>query len=1303
MDQQQEFKNDNEISDFDGTKLKIYNHLDVPFGPLSNNYLHFMNINNNTYGTVTNFILSNMLITPLFRTIISEASIKGDYKNTDIDQKIKQRIINYEAQQGRVLSSLERKRYIEVIISEVVLQKMPIYQLYNHYLTIEDFNIKRLAVEKAYNAKLQNNPDLIDKLLSTGNSPILYVSGNIILGSGTDNNGYNLIGTILMQCRHNFRILKIKQQELDLYLEKEEQIFSMYKAQFLLEKELLKENDVFEYIGKNPDEIINLYFSRNPDMSLKQLGLDTDNLKILTLQQYRRGQYPIFDMELKQPGYLSLTILKNYIEQKRKIIILQTYTQYLLSSKFPNMSQERINEASKQLSLSAPSYKSYISLLNHISNLYESGKLFVEHSDDKPSLVDNIKHQLDELYHPFITKIKEFEHIPSISNVEPSQEQTSSSLDEDPIKKLLSSDKKSEKSSLITLITRYSGKSEKHYKKKSLDELKQILEKVSKKPKESTGHWLIYVRHPKGNIKENIGEQTGKRPSNEDLENIASDYNKHNTKQITRYMMSYKWVPKNITEKQDITQVDDETLQEQRFIKPSGRVIEIYPLLEQKSQFPEFSPLFEELFTVDGLTYNSVSIYITAMLLTQTGIYNNENVGLMRGRSITNSRKLLLIDPNIENKFVDINTATEIYNKENKETHIKLESNLAEIALHKKFEDRNLQDLLLLTNNSILLWNDPNDNVLGSGSSKLPGANVVGNIMMNIRTGVKDSRKKEDFPVIGPDDVKYFMTNDPFMVSWVNMRLTDMCRTVYKVKNYLWNNAKQDEEINERFVNIVLDKIYQPCSIITSLSKKVSSSPPDYFINTLTKCKGIKLKLSKNFDDELDKLYDDMSAYTYLTTPNKKVDKTQSNYENFIKEQKDEYKNFMKQNPSIEEQEEFKKLQDKQMDMFIKEFDNTSEVALTNNFAKKQLKAWKKYKKQIMKPELPMDVIEEKMKKLEEKQAKERLKYKISSSVDNLENREFLQKQSKDRKDLWRTLTQPANSKEQIASLLYQFFIKQDDERRKHYGVDIKKLTPEEMKTLDSRNSIIIDDIKKRIKNLENNRSQQVDHYFHNIRDVAKAYWNHLVIMIHFLIQHIKNSNTQDIRKVIVNIELLNSQPTFCKGRFLDEQDNCIASALFNLLLGIELFKKEYSDKIPSGRHDIDLAGTILLSKDTEKLVHNEKQEEEVTVGDDIEFTDDFGLEESYEENDDYGDIDESSPYSNYRDEQNDDSGHFGMRVMPNNNLERAKILLRQIYTKIDDEDDLANYFLTMIETIKNHHMSKKVKTNRINFFATIR
>ena len=109
------------------------------------------------------------------------------------------------------------------------------------------------AVENAYRSKLDNkdNLNLRQKLLSTGNAPIKYISQNNFLGVGPQGTGNNIVGKYLMQIRFQLRNAKIKQ-------DRDYAIYEAYLAQKGLQTEILNGSDLSIYLGKSPSAIIDM-------------------------------------------------------------------------------------------------------------------------------------------------------------------------------------------------------------------------------------------------------------------------------------------------------------------------------------------------------------------------------------------------------------------------------------------------------------------------------------------------------------------------------------------------------------------------------------------------------------------------------------------------------------------------------------------------------------------------------------------------------------------------------------------------------------------------------------------------------------------------------------------------------------------------------------------------------------------------------------------------------------------------------------------------------------------------------------
>jgi GrpB-like predicted nucleotidyltransferase (UPF0157 family) len=369
-------------------------------------------------------------------------------------------------------------------------------------------------------------------------------------------------------------------------------------------------------------------------------------------------------------------------------------------------------------------------------------------------------------------------------------------------------------------------------------------------------------------------------------------------------------------------------------------------------------------------------------------------------------------------------------------------------------------------------------------------------------------------------------------------------------------------------------------------------------------------------------------------------------------------------------------------------------------------------REQLGKAKLYAVEVREKIQELEKKHAKvvkklrkhpERLSPYVSEKMD-------LEKKHQDeRAELIDEISRVKMSERERNKKMIEMTKKQNEDRLVYYNLRPVKKTREEQ----AKYQKDMDDFKERLLRINQKVKHVINEKTNVVERIAEVYWNRIVSMIIFLIDHIKDSNEQDIRRVIASIEMLNSRPTSCEfsyGNMVanldDERDNCIASAIANLLVGINTFKSQYGEEIPFDKPDIDLAVSIILNKDIsdQKVQYKEGEEEDDIIPEDLldQIEMDSALASDIEEDGDYGDelVHEESGGR--------DSAEFGMARKKifklNNNVESIKIILRSIAAReVKNLDGLANYFLNMITTIKTYKMSEKVKQNRINFFSTIR
>lgn len=1498
------------------TIIKIYNPKDTPFGQLSNNSPHSIIINGKRWNTVTNFIFSNLLVTPEYKSILQYAEISKDSKRNLADKSMKI-IENVQESTGARLTTEDKKR----IKKGTSVQKMDIYTMYRHYADQEYLENVRTSLEKAYNSRISDNPELMGALLATENYPILYVSDNASLGTGDDGHGYNLVGKTLMQIRHNIRLRlseKNKDNEKDLL---EDKIFTAYKAFMILQHELSKGNDLCKCLKKTPDQII----QESPGL-LEETKVP-ESSKQTIIQMYNRGMFPIIQEELEKPGSMVITmrkkalpILRQKAEISRVNVIVNLYTEYTIKQMNPSWDSQKIRDASSQLfdsllqseSLSSEEViaAKFTEFKNKIVNLYNNQKF-------PPELMQKITKKIQKINIPEERDDDEEESIrgssqgsqgsdqaSEVKENEPQQTDSSSSIDlNDPISKLFTSDKKARKIFLLEKLEDYTGiNSSRKYKKWSNNQLEEELLKyegpdASKEPAEGVGEWVVKAKYPNNKI-ENL-QNFSTRPSPKDIQKLVKKHNsKEDSKQITTRQILVNWVP---FKKSKHVKIEDrenpfgEKLPE-GFVKEFGPSVQISSVVEENEEsLQPFCPVYEKIVTIkdekdqdqtvkenlmiDGLTYPNISIYITTKLLTQTGKHQDAYKVLSKGIPISIAREMLILDDH----FLNPSEADELYENQRDKTENELKEIFARLAMIEKFKDVNLKILLLLTGNSEIIYDNRSDLFLGFDTDSQIGTNVTGQILMELRHWFRtDEEQKINFPEIKKQDLEKFLNKDPFIISWINMRVNDMCKTVYKFKQYLYNTTEEEEDIDKDFVTFILDKVLQPCSYVIAVSKVIDIAVPEFFTNIISNAKGLSITVDPSYKEESDKIKEEMSRasqkYTNVAEKRPFEPKKEFDLIGFSKRQSKELQQFLKSKPSKEATDDFlarqkkksdKALFDKRIDYMTaskpssekltmseileinnkiseltEELETTTSKKLRKNISKNitQLKKslnlkepgiedqlrdeWIALFSEINNPEMDPEEISEKILELENKQREElgnqdiligpteealktqldfetqkirdsivmtkqeakdglkkltkyyddweedayvekrleenpnlspdQLKYEITSRLNDItERKEYLTRakkypeeveqriaqlthkyskiiknlnkhperansyyvsekmdleniQKEERDNLMDEVLRKKLSEKERNKRLTELTKKQNEERLAYYNLQPIKKSREETAKYQKE----MDDYKERL--LRNN--QKVKNIIREKTDVvekiAEVYWNRIVAMLVFLIDHIKDSDEQDIRKVIASIEMLNSRVTTCEfshggniSNLDDEGDNCIASAITNLLVGINTFKSQYGEDIPFDTTDIDLAVSIILNKDISDEKVGDEPEDIIDIGDDI-----ISRESSsnMSEKDDGGDYGED--FQEEDDEAGDKEGsfEFGMGKKKvrsiNTGIEGIKIILRSIAGKeIPNLDSLARYFMNTITTIKTYKMSDKVKQNRINFFSTIR
>ena len=284
------------------------------------------------------------------------------------------------------------------------------------------------------------------------------------------------------------------------------------------------------------------------------------------------------------------------------------------------------------------------------------------------------------------------------------------------------------------------------------------------------------------------------------------------------------------------------------YINPTGEPILVYPSLYEGIN-PKNIPflVLSPISTVGGMIrinsrcFPTVCHYIMFKLFESLPtIHSGDN-------SANIAYNHLLIDPDIATKNLEnFKDHQQIYLEWEKMNSQVISVKLKEYAkegMNLKFDgNRSLQNLLLCTDNMQLKWADYENDILGIGSEpiKRPGQNIVGIHLMELRTKYKEAQKLETFHKLTTQDITTIIETDEFMITWIQMRVNDMCKTLTTMKLYLFKKDEINMDIDDVFTTTVLDNLYQPCSHLFEASLKITAEVPPYFVRMVENIPGMK-------------------------------------------------------------------------------------------------------------------------------------------------------------------------------------------------------------------------------------------------------------------------------------------------------------------------------------------------------------------------------------------------------------------------------------------------------------------------------
>ena len=752
--------------------------------------------------------------------------------NKQVD--LKQKYINYITNKIREpFSSINLELLKQQLLEESELNKLDIYKTMDNAINQELRETLSLAVKKGFQQKMLD-PIISNALLETGNLPIQYESTDQFLGIGIDGNGENIVGKTLMQIRHSIKIKNIEINKESKNIEINQQIYNTYLAYSILIEEIeLNKNQLDEYLGLTSNQIINKYGISNITR-----GIPTQETIIQLYNNCKLNK--IVMQEIFHPGTMvinirktGLGILQQSLIQDKNNIIFNYYLEYMITRNFKNEIDEETNKIHKT------------------QNTKEKETI-------RKDIIDGILYkQLNIIPSEQLNVIKK--KVINLFEYEMLSNSLSNKIESDIIKLNIPSNQVVETAEIAELPT--SSLSEKEIECNSVN--KNIYDKPLIENNEISNSL---------NSNESSGSQNSNNDNNDD--NITTKNlkdllkSKPKSKQLEdKQLEDKKLEDKQLEDKKlEDKKLEDKKLEDNQYTKPSGNPIGIF--VDDNLNHPNiknFNPFFYSgMLLIDDLYYPTIQHYIITQLIATTGtsriIDNDGFVTFIKGMGIKNAHNYILLDENVDGHrfpldgqrlgnnpehYKNIELISRIYDEENKASNKILSSLLATTSLNKKFEDIELQKLLLLTGDSKIEWNSPYTkfNNIISGTKENPGGNYIGVILMNIREKLKQKEQLSIKKNVNNYNIVKFIDKDSFIKSWVEEKIKDMYGTVYKFQQYskIKDNFDYTLEFETKLIqviNFVLNNIYYPCNSIDNKNNK-HHLVPSFIIYSVKKCKGM--------------------------------------------------------------------------------------------------------------------------------------------------------------------------------------------------------------------------------------------------------------------------------------------------------------------------------------------------------------------------------------------------------------------------------------------------------------------------------
>ena len=333
--------------------LKLFNPEENVFGELSNNFKYKIEIDRKQWDSVTQYIYTHMVDSPVYQNILKNFPLKF--------------IVNKSSE----FSKIEINDAISLFLDEALSEKF------------KDEKVTNL-------------------LISTGQVPIFYISNNTFLGMNDKGEGLNLYGKKLMQIRASLIEKKLEKDKEN----KENLLYKSYTAFSILKSDFENGVNLEKYSGLNIDEIINKYLGNNDIQTLnKKLNIPDKNL-VLELINFNFDLEETLNTSLEYPEILLLKVktpdelqrLKYKQENLKKNLMFDLYVDSMIQKHYSSLTEDKYKVAKHQ-QFAKLNYKKRDMFADEVLKRYMNKQLSSE-------LIDKINSAIKDFYIPSEAEIK---------------------------------------------------------------------------------------------------------------------------------------------------------------------------------------------------------------------------------------------------------------------------------------------------------------------------------------------------------------------------------------------------------------------------------------------------------------------------------------------------------------------------------------------------------------------------------------------------------------------------------------------------------------------------------------------------------------------------------------------------------------------------------------------------------------------------------------------------------------------------------------------------------------------------------